>query len=81
MLQAAYETTIINKKELIEYATSKIPPLLEEAIEEIKQNSENPIPLFVPYLAIIDMLSDNYTSSYLEAALKECLNIPPLLSR
>jgi len=76
MLQAAYETTIKNKRKLINYTASKVPGIINEAIDDLKENTSTPIPLFIPYLAIIDMLTDNYTSTYLESALKSCLEIP-----
>ena len=74
MLQAAYETSLSNKTKIISYSVNKIPPLIKDAIERLKRDGDASIPLFVPYAAIVDIVSNNYASSYLEKPLSNVLS-------
>lgn len=70
MLQAAYETSVGNKRELIRLTKTAIPAIIDEVVETLKSLSETKIPTFVPYAIVMEMLSDSFCSTYLEGPLR-----------
>lgn len=71
MLQAAYETSVINKRKVISSTLDNISYIIEDVVVIIREMSDNKLPRFIPYALVVELLSDNYSSSYLETPLKE----------
>lgn len=73
MLQAAYETNVENKVKLIKKTKLMMPEMMEEVAIALKEmvGGSNLIPHFVPCLLIIEMLSNHYSSKFLERPLQK----------
>lgn len=70
MLQAAYETSAVNKKRLIRFAKDHVPKVIEQVQNDLSKSTEQSLPRFIPYAVVISLLTDNYSSSYLNSALE-----------
>lgn len=70
MLQAAYETSAVNKKRLIRFAKENIPKAIEQVQNDLSKSTEQRLPKFIPYAVVLSLLTDNYSSSYLNTSLE-----------